>query len=155
MEIPAQGKELDGLCQVYFCGNKRLGWFFYWLKKTKDSESHFPLHVDGADARRQCRGDGFAAVRPGQPGRFRVRHAAPRGQAPLLRDHTYGRNEGSGEFRLNIKLSHISEAKSRLHASIHVLFFYVTQVVHDVSAEKLFLRDLVAAGAVTDLTGAL
>ncbi|XP_028983405.1 ST3 beta-galactoside alpha-2,3-sialyltransferase 7 isoform X2 [Betta splendens] len=29
------------------------------------------------------------------------------------------------------------------------------QVVHDVSAEKLFLRDLVAAGAVTDLTGAV
>lgn len=29
------------------------------------------------------------------------------------------------------------------------------QVIHDVSAEKLFLRDLVAAGAVTDLTGAL
>ncbi|KAF1375745.1 hypothetical protein PFLUV_G00223380 [Perca fluviatilis] len=29
------------------------------------------------------------------------------------------------------------------------------QVVHDISAEKLFLRDLVAAGAVTDLTGAL
>ncbi|XP_032397158.1 ST3 beta-galactoside alpha-2,3-sialyltransferase 7 [Etheostoma spectabile] len=29
------------------------------------------------------------------------------------------------------------------------------QVVHDVSAEKLFLRDLVAAGAVSDLTGAL
>uniref|UniRef100_A0A4W6C4Q2 Lactosylceramide alpha-2,3-sialyltransferase n=1 Tax=Lates calcarifer TaxID=8187 RepID=A0A4W6C4Q2_LATCA len=29
------------------------------------------------------------------------------------------------------------------------------QVVHDVNAEKLFLRDLVAAGAVTDLTGAL
>nr|XP_057915098.1 ST3 beta-galactoside alpha-2,3-sialyltransferase 7 isoform X2 [Doryrhamphus excisus] len=29
------------------------------------------------------------------------------------------------------------------------------QVVHDVSAEKLFLRELVAAGAVTDLTGAL
>ncbi|XP_068614875.1 lactosylceramide alpha-2,3-sialyltransferase-like [Brachionichthys hirsutus] len=29
------------------------------------------------------------------------------------------------------------------------------QVVHDVSAEKRFLRDLVAAGAVTDLTGAL
>lgn len=29
------------------------------------------------------------------------------------------------------------------------------QVVHDVSAEKLFLRDLVAAGATTDLTGAL
>ncbi|KAF3842103.1 hypothetical protein F7725_024054 [Dissostichus mawsoni] len=29
------------------------------------------------------------------------------------------------------------------------------QVVHDVSAEKLFLRDLVAAGAITDLTGAL
>ncbi|KAJ0005175.1 hypothetical protein NQD34_011389 [Periophthalmus magnuspinnatus] len=29
------------------------------------------------------------------------------------------------------------------------------QVVHDVSAEKLFLRDLVAAGAVTDLTRAL
>nr|XP_019943030.1 PREDICTED: lactosylceramide alpha-2,3-sialyltransferase-like isoform X1 [Paralichthys olivaceus] len=29
------------------------------------------------------------------------------------------------------------------------------QVVHDVSAEKLFLRDLVAARAVTDLTGAL
>ncbi|XP_012735930.2 ST3 beta-galactoside alpha-2,3-sialyltransferase 7 isoform X1 [Fundulus heteroclitus] len=29
------------------------------------------------------------------------------------------------------------------------------QVVHDVSAEKLFLRDLVAAGAVADLTGAL
>uniref|UniRef100_A0A3P9Q613 Lactosylceramide alpha-2,3-sialyltransferase n=1 Tax=Poecilia reticulata TaxID=8081 RepID=A0A3P9Q613_POERE len=29
------------------------------------------------------------------------------------------------------------------------------QVVHDVSAEKLFLRDLVASGAVTDLTGAL
>lgn len=31
----------------------------------------------------------------------------------------------------------------------------VSQVVHDISAEKLFLRDLVAAGAVTDLTGAL
>ncbi|XP_034754230.1 ST3 beta-galactoside alpha-2,3-sialyltransferase 7 [Etheostoma cragini] len=29
------------------------------------------------------------------------------------------------------------------------------QVVHDVSAEKLFLRDLVASGAVSDLTGAL
>ncbi|XP_075933080.1 ST3 beta-galactoside alpha-2,3-sialyltransferase 7 [Anarhichas minor] len=29
------------------------------------------------------------------------------------------------------------------------------QVVHDVNAEKLFLRDLAAAGAVTDLTGAL
>nr|XP_020457503.1 lactosylceramide alpha-2,3-sialyltransferase-like [Monopterus albus]XP_020457504.1 lactosylceramide alpha-2,3-sialyltransferase-like [Monopterus albus] len=29
------------------------------------------------------------------------------------------------------------------------------QVLHDVSAEKLFLRDLVAAEAVTDLTGAL
>ncbi|KAM4607357.1 ST3 beta-galactoside alpha-2,3-sialyltransferase 7 [Polymixia lowei] len=29
------------------------------------------------------------------------------------------------------------------------------QVVHDVSAEKLFLRDLVASGAVADLTGAL
>ncbi|XP_015233125.1 PREDICTED: lactosylceramide alpha-2,3-sialyltransferase-like [Cyprinodon variegatus] len=29
------------------------------------------------------------------------------------------------------------------------------QVVHDVSAEKLFLGDLVAAGVVTDLTGAL
>uniref|UniRef100_A0A3Q3WWP9 Lactosylceramide alpha-2,3-sialyltransferase n=1 Tax=Mola mola TaxID=94237 RepID=A0A3Q3WWP9_MOLML len=29
------------------------------------------------------------------------------------------------------------------------------QVVHDISAEKLFLRDLVVAGAVTDLTGAL
>lgn len=29
------------------------------------------------------------------------------------------------------------------------------QVVHDISAEKLFLRDLVSAGAVTDLSGAL
>lgn len=29
------------------------------------------------------------------------------------------------------------------------------QVVHDISAEKLFLRDLVASGSVTDLTGAL
>ncbi|XP_056904001.1 ST3 beta-galactoside alpha-2,3-sialyltransferase 7 isoform X2 [Takifugu flavidus] len=29
------------------------------------------------------------------------------------------------------------------------------QVVHDIGAEKLFLRDLVAAGATTDLTGAL
>ncbi|CAK6953261.1 ST3 beta-galactoside alpha-2%2C3-sialyltransferase 7 [Scomber scombrus] len=29
------------------------------------------------------------------------------------------------------------------------------QVVHDISAEKLFLKDLVAAGAVTDITGAL
>ena len=33
--------------------------------------------------------------------------------------------------------------------------FLVTQVTHDISAEKHFLRDLVAAGAVTDLTGAL
>lgn len=33
--------------------------------------------------------------------------------------------------------------------------YIVIQVVHDVSAEKLFLRDLVSAGAVTDLTGAL
>lgn len=31
----------------------------------------------------------------------------------------------------------------------------IIQVVHDVSAEKLFLKDLVAAGAVADLTGAL
>ncbi|XP_054655381.1 ST3 beta-galactoside alpha-2,3-sialyltransferase 7 isoform X2 [Dunckerocampus dactyliophorus] len=46
------------------------------------------------------------------------------------------------------------------HAPLH---YYETiqmaamqaQVVHDVSAEKLFLRELVAAGAVTDLTGAL
>lgn len=29
------------------------------------------------------------------------------------------------------------------------------QVVHDIGAEKLFLRDLVAAGATADLTGAL
>lgn len=29
------------------------------------------------------------------------------------------------------------------------------QVVHDIGAEKLFLRDLVASGSVTDLTGAL
>lgn len=36
----------------------------------------------------------------------------------------------------------------------YVVFTYL-KVVHDVSAEKLFLRDLVAAGAVTDLTGAL
>lgn len=27
------------------------------------------------------------------------------------------------------------------------------QVVHDITAEKLFLKDLVAAGVVTDLTG--
>lgn len=38
---------------------------------------------------------------------------------------------------------------------IFLVHFVVIQVVHDVSAEKLFLRDLVAAGAVTDLTGAL
>lgn len=37
---------------------------------------------------------------------------------------------------------------------IYAVFIYL-KVVHDVSAEKLFLRDLVAAGAVTDLTGAL
>ncbi len=34
-------------------------------------------------------------------------------------------------------------------------YFIIIQVVHDVSAEKLFLKDLVAAGAVADLTGAL
>ncbi|XP_019720233.1 lactosylceramide alpha-2,3-sialyltransferase-like isoform X1 [Hippocampus comes] len=46
------------------------------------------------------------------------------------------------------------------HAPLH---YYETvrmaamkaQVVHDVSSEKLFLRELVAAGAVSDLTGAL
>ena len=31
----------------------------------------------------------------------------------------------------------------------------VSQVVHDIGSEKLFLRDLVSSGAVTDLTGAL
>ncbi len=36
-----------------------------------------------------------------------------------------------------------------------VHFIILIQVVHDISAEKLFLRDLVAAGALTDLTGAL
>ena len=30
-----------------------------------------------------------------------------------------------------------------------------SQVVHDIGSEKLFLRDLVSSGAVTDLTGAL
>ena len=40
---------------------------------------------------------------------------------------------------------------------LYVIFIIVIilQVVHDVSAEKLFLRDLVTARAVTDLTGAL
>ncbi|XP_026164516.1 ST3 beta-galactoside alpha-2,3-sialyltransferase 7 isoform X2 [Mastacembelus armatus] len=46
--------------------------------------------------------------------------------------------------------------KARLHyyETIH-MDAMKAQVVHDISAEKLFLRDLVAAGAVTDLTGAL
>lgn len=46
-----------------------------------------------------------------------------------------------------------------LRVTLRLLWFMnsikIIQVVHDVSAEKLFLRDLVAAGAVTDLTGAL
>ncbi|XP_023261581.1 lactosylceramide alpha-2,3-sialyltransferase-like isoform X2 [Seriola lalandi dorsalis] len=45
-----------------------------------------------------------------------------------------------------------------IHKTGQVLKKYALKqgnVVHDVSAEKLFLRDLVASGAVTDLTGAL
>lgn len=53
---------------------------------------------------------------------------------------------------------HIFKAH-KLHALTFDLFvahfLIIIQVVHDVSAEKLFLRDLVAAGAVIDLTGAL
>ncbi|XP_067466185.1 ST3 beta-galactoside alpha-2,3-sialyltransferase 7 isoform X1 [Thunnus thynnus] len=46
------------------------------------------------------------------------------------------------------------EARLHYYETIH-MDAMKSQVVHDVSAEKLFLRDLVAAGAVTDLTGAL
>lgn len=46
------------------------------------------------------------------------------------------------------------EARLHYYETIH-MDAMKAQVVHDVSAEKLFLRDLVAAGAVTDLTGAL
>uniref|UniRef100_UPI0037E98133 ST3 beta-galactoside alpha-2,3-sialyltransferase 7 n=1 Tax=Semicossyphus pulcher TaxID=241346 RepID=UPI0037E98133 len=46
------------------------------------------------------------------------------------------------------------EARLHYYEAIH-MDAMKAQVVHDVSAEKLFLRDLVAAGAVTDLTGAL
>ncbi|CAN9499817.1 unnamed protein product [Ophioblennius macclurei] len=45
---------------------------------------------------------------------------------------------------------------ARLHYYEDVrMDFMKAQLVHDISLEKLFLRDLVAAGAVTDLTGAL
>lgn len=46
---------------------------------------------------------------------------------------------------------------SKPHVLVYscLVFITVVQVVHDVSAEKLFLRDLVAAGAITDLTGAM
>ncbi|XP_054456261.1 ST3 beta-galactoside alpha-2,3-sialyltransferase 7 [Anoplopoma fimbria] len=46
------------------------------------------------------------------------------------------------------------EARLHYYESIHMEAMKA-QVVHNVNAEKLFLRDLVASGAVTDLTGAL
>ncbi|KAM7385613.1 hypothetical protein PAMP_001688 [Pampus punctatissimus] len=46
------------------------------------------------------------------------------------------------------------EARLHYYETLHMDVMKV-QVVHDISAEKLFLRDLVAAGAVTDLTRAL
>lgn len=46
------------------------------------------------------------------------------------------------------------EARLHYYEAIRMEFMKA-QLVHDVNAEKLFLRDLVAAGAVTDLTGAL
>ncbi|XP_074532238.1 ST3 beta-galactoside alpha-2,3-sialyltransferase 7 [Halichoeres trimaculatus] len=46
------------------------------------------------------------------------------------------------------------EARLHYYEAIH-MDAMKAQVLHDVSAEKLFLRDLVAAGVVTDLTGAL
>lgn len=46
------------------------------------------------------------------------------------------------------------EARLHYYETIR-MDFMKAQLVHDISAEKLFLRDLVAAGAVTDLTGAL
>ncbi|XP_028324524.1 ST3 beta-galactoside alpha-2,3-sialyltransferase 7 [Gouania willdenowi] len=46
------------------------------------------------------------------------------------------------------------EARLHYYEAIR-MDFMKAQVVHDISAEKLFLRDLVSAGAVTDLTGAL
>lgn len=107
----------------------------------------FSPYKDGANIRCQCSGDGLATVWPGEPGRIWVWHATPRGQASLLRDHTHGRHEGSSKFILMIK-----RGLRRLQ-SIH--YFIWIQVVHDISSEKLFLRDLVAAGAVTDLTGGL
>ncbi|XP_017268559.1 ST3 beta-galactoside alpha-2,3-sialyltransferase 7 [Kryptolebias marmoratus] len=46
--------------------------------------------------------------------------------------------------------------ESRLHYYETIrMDFMKAQVVHDISAEKLFLRDLVSSGAVTDLTGAI
>ena len=63
----------------------------------------FSPQADGANTRRKCRGDGFAAVWPGEPGRVWVRYAAPTGQASLLWDHTYGCNEVSSKFTLIIK----------------------------------------------------
>lgn len=50
----------------------------------------------------------------------------------------------------------MQQPQARLHYYETIrMDFMKAQLVHDISAEKLFLRELVAAGAVSDLTGAL
>lgn len=108
----------------------------------------FLFQVDGADVGCGSSGHGSAAVWPGESGWVWLRPAAPAGPSSLLRGHTYGCYEGTGEW-IN------SDTYCPVREYLWLVFNVYIQVVHDVSAEKLFLRDLVAAGAVTDLTGAL
>ncbi|XP_061914151.1 ST3 beta-galactoside alpha-2,3-sialyltransferase 7 isoform X2 [Entelurus aequoreus] len=109
---------------------------------------------------------------PLRPENFRILHPEIiRKTAEVLQRYSVKQGKmvptlGAGAVVMALQLcDHVSLAgfgydMQHPHAPLH---YYETipmaamkaQVVHDVSAEKLFLRELVAAGAVTDLTGAL
>lgn len=76
----------------------------------------------------------------------------------LIRRHSINVHSYVDDTQLYIAVAPDDIAPLNVLLNLGMFFlicFIVTQVVHDISAEKLFLRDLVAAGAVTDLTGAL
>lgn len=122
--------------------------YVFFLNKSMLMVFFFLFQVDGADVGCGSSGHGSAAVWPGESVWVWLRPAAPAGPSSLLRGHTYGCYEGTGEW-IN------SDSYCPVREYLWLVFNVYIQVVHDVSAEKLFLRDLVAAGAVTDLTGAL
>lgn len=75
-------------------------------------------------------------------------------QHPDARLHYY-ESLRMGAMKAQVRDRPNRRSHSRLSFRSHSSCAPANQVVHDISAEKLFLRDLVAAGAVTDLTGAL